>query len=438
MIFGKERPSWRHGTPEERNRYVDFLRAASIAVVILGHWLVAAPYLDPSGALIAGNMLELAPWTQWLTLGVQVMPIFFLVGGYANAVAWESALRNGTAYNAWLSARFRRLIAPVIPILLAWVGIAVVAMTAGVSGEAMGDLSRAALIPTWFLAVYVMVGVFVPLTHRAWKRYGYGSFAALVAGAVLVDCISFSLGNRSLGLANYFFVWLAIHQLGYAWRDGQFRGRPLWALGGALSVAGLIRFGPYPLTMVGFPGLEVSNTSPPTLALLALGVAQAGLVLFLEPFARRILRRSKVWTATVFVNGMIMSLFLWHMTAMVAVYGLLYLMGGVAMSMLPGSEGWWMTRPTLILSFGIMLIPLVALVNRFERPAAHIIEASRRRLVAGASLVCIGLAMMSDGGVATSSGFRFIPSLLPFIGTGLVGFGPLSALASARTRIPEA
>ncbi len=30
-------------TPGERNRYVDFLRAASILVVIFRHWLVAAP-----------------------------------------------------------------------------------------------------------------------------------------------------------------------------------------------------------------------------------------------------------------------------------------------------------------------------------------------------------------------------------------------------------
>ena len=29
-------------TPASRNRYVDFLRAASIIVVIIGHWLVVA------------------------------------------------------------------------------------------------------------------------------------------------------------------------------------------------------------------------------------------------------------------------------------------------------------------------------------------------------------------------------------------------------------
>jgi len=33
-------------TPPERNRYVDLLRALSISAVVLGHWLMAAPFLD--------------------------------------------------------------------------------------------------------------------------------------------------------------------------------------------------------------------------------------------------------------------------------------------------------------------------------------------------------------------------------------------------------
>ena len=124
-------------TPESRNRYVDFLRAASIAAVILGHWLVSAPYML-DGSVVPGHMLALAPWTRWLTLVVQVMPIFFLVGGYANAVAWEAARRKGTRYDEWLGARIRRLIAPVLPVLLAWIGIALAAVTAGLPGDWVG------------------------------------------------------------------------------------------------------------------------------------------------------------------------------------------------------------------------------------------------------------------------------------------------------------
>lgn len=53
-------------TPEERNRYVDFLRAVSISVVIIGHWLIAtAYYVD--GHLTPGQLLQIQPNTQWLT-----------------------------------------------------------------------------------------------------------------------------------------------------------------------------------------------------------------------------------------------------------------------------------------------------------------------------------------------------------------------------------
>src|SRR5215468_3982967 len=71
-------------TPTSRNRYVDFLRAMSMLVVIVGHWLAAAPYFDATNTLTASHILAVVPWTAWLTWIVQVMPIFFMVGGYAN------------------------------------------------------------------------------------------------------------------------------------------------------------------------------------------------------------------------------------------------------------------------------------------------------------------------------------------------------------------
>ena len=81
-------------TPSERNRYVDFLRAASILVVVVGHWLMSAPQML-TGDFRVDFLLTAAPWTGYLTWILQVMPIFFLVGGYANAVSWRSAQRKG-------------------------------------------------------------------------------------------------------------------------------------------------------------------------------------------------------------------------------------------------------------------------------------------------------------------------------------------------------
>jgi len=107
-------------TPSDRNRYVDFLRAVSILVVITGHWLIAALYFN-SGSLTLGSLFVIQPNTQWLTWLFQVMPIFFIVGGYANAVSLESARRREIGYADWLAVRLNRLVTPLLVLLLGWV-----------------------------------------------------------------------------------------------------------------------------------------------------------------------------------------------------------------------------------------------------------------------------------------------------------------------------
>ena len=94
-------------TPASRNRVVDFLRAAAITVVVLGHWTIIA--VDPDGGILPHGVLDGATWTHPLTWLFQVMPIFFLVGGYSNGLSWRSARRKEIGYAEWLRARLRRL-----------------------------------------------------------------------------------------------------------------------------------------------------------------------------------------------------------------------------------------------------------------------------------------------------------------------------------------
>ena len=108
-------------TPAARNRYVDFLRATSIVVVVIGHWLMAAPSFE-RGEFTLSDMLRIAPRTQWLTWIFQVMPLFFIVGGYGNSASWEKARGSGEGYAAWVSRRFQRLVRPMIPVVAVWSG----------------------------------------------------------------------------------------------------------------------------------------------------------------------------------------------------------------------------------------------------------------------------------------------------------------------------
>src|SRR5215475_4944320 len=319
-------------TPPSRNRYVDFLRAMSMLVVTVGHWLAAAPYFDASGALTSSHLLTVAPWTAWLTWLVQVMPIFFLVGGYANGISWRAARRDRKSYAAWLEGRLRRLVWPILPLLAVWVGIVAIEYARGVRPELIRYGSQVAFIPIWFLAVYIMIVLLVPAMEAAWTRFGVRSFWALTAAAIVVDILYFVGGLRWLGFVNYLFVWGAISLLGYAWLDDRFPSRRMLLLCAALALAVLLLLvleGAYPVSMVSDPAEPVSNTTPPKVTLIALAIMQGGVLFALQAAARRWLNGRSAWTATVLINANIMTLFIWHLTATTLVILGSYLAGGV-------------------------------------------------------------------------------------------------------------
>jgi hypothetical protein len=411
-------------TPESRNRLVDFLRAASILAVISGHWLLAAPYIDANGFAI-GNMLELTTYTQWLSWGFQVMPIFFLVGGYANAVSWRAAQRDSKSFAAWLDSRLRRLILPGLPLIAAWVVIAYIARSLGVSSEFVQEGSKIALIPIWFLAIYTLIVLFVPLTHAAWQRFGFASVLVPAALAVADDALFFA-GNTSFGWFNYLFIWIAVHQLGYAWLDNRLAS-PLIRLGfgffGLGLLYGLTAHGPYPIALISVPDAAISNTLPPKLPLLALAIAQAGFVLSAEGPLRRWLKRPVPWTAAVLLNGMIMTIYLWHSTAMALTIGVSVAVGNIGLSFEPGSGAWWLARPVWMAAYLLVLAALMPVVARFERIPVPEKAAAAWRQVLGSLLVCIGLALLANFGFGgeTALSIQAAAALAPFAGALLAG-----------------
>jgi len=415
-------------TPESRNRYVDFLRAVSIFAVVFGHWLMAAPYVDAEGIHIS-SMLEHQQWTRWMTWAFQVMPVFFMVGGYSNGISWESARRHGRSYAEWLQLRLQRLVGPVLPLIAMWMLLAAGAQALGVHPDMVKVASQMALIPIWFLAVYVFVIVLVPVSHAAWKRFGFFSFAALALAAVVDDLLFFAADLQVVGWLNYAFVWLAVHQLGYAWRDGYLAGPRqglAWVIAGGLMLIGLITLGPYPISMVSVPGQEVSNTLPPKIAMLALGIVQCGLLLSIEAPMRRWLARATPWTAVVLVNGMIMTVFLWHLTASTLSIGVAMLVGDAGLEVTPGSGAWWALRPVWLLVYLLALLPFALGFGRFERSAAAQPVPSTGRLVVGALLICAGLALLALNGVVGRGWFGLsIAVILPFLGAALAGVNPL-------------
>lgn len=403
-------------TPASRNRYVDLLRAVSILAVVSGHWLIAAPHYD-EGAVRLRHMLEVSPWTQWLTFLFQVMPVFFLVGGYSNAAAWSAARERGVDYGAWLYGRLRRLVIPVIPVWCLWIGLTAVARLVDFDAERVSVATQAALVPTWFLAVYVLVALPVPWTYRLWERLGFGSFALLALLAAAVDAVRFLAHLGWFGWWNYWILWAAIHQLGYAWRDGRLGGvrRALpWLLAGVTGLGVVIVVFGYPRSMVSVPGEAVSNTLPPSLAMLFLGLAEIGAVLLLEPAARARLERTAVWTPTILVNGMIMTVYLWHMTVCILLVAGLGALGSVALHVPPGTPTWWASRPFWIAALAAAAVPFLLVFSAQERPRPtdHVPGAAAQ--LAAAFCFCAGVGAVALLGMSFSD-WRAVATALPLV-----------------------
>ncbi|WP_327333792.1 acyltransferase [Streptomyces anulatus] len=397
-------------TPATRDRYVDLLRVASLGAVVLGHWLMAA--VTPDGV---GNLLALVPALQPLTWLLQVMPVFFFVGGFSHALSCRSLLRkrpepaSGAAadsvYSAFLRARLQRLLRPTMVFVLVWGAAALLVQLLGGGGGLTGVTLRMVTQPLWFIGIYLAMVAFTPPLLKLHERYGWGAFAGLAGAAVAVDVLRFAAGVPYVEFLNFAFVWLAVHQLGFLRADGRIRRPALLAGAGLVTAGALVAFGPYPLSMVGMPGEKVSNMAPPTLALLAHGLWLVGAVELLRAPAARLLERPRVWRTVVAANGVAMTAFLWHLTAMFGVYGAMLALDVELPA--PASAAWWAQVPLRIAFAAALTAGLVAAFRAFERPA------SAPRGAAGAT------------GAGPLAALGATLCLLGVLGLSMVGFGGL-------------
>ncbi|UUU33321.1 acyltransferase [Streptomyces sp. CA-210063] len=404
-------------TPSTRDRYVDLLRVASLGTVVLGHWLMAAVTTGGDGRVEVGNLLAVEPRLQILTWALQIMPVFFFVGGFSHALSYRSLSRKSTdetdegasVYPAFLRARLQRLLRPTMVFIGVWGAAAVLLQLAGGGGGLLDVALRLVAQPLWFIGIYLAMVAFTPPLLKLHERYGWGAFGGLVAAAALVDVLRFALDVPFVEFLNFAFVWLAIHQLGFLRADGRLTRPYLLAGAGLAGAALLVAYGPYPLSMVGMPGEKVSNMAPPTFALLCHGLWLVGAVEWLRGPVTRWLERPKVWRAVVAANGISMTAFLWHLSAMLGVYGVLLALDVPLPA--PATGAWWAQLPLRIAAAAVLTAVLVTAFRSFERPAARSSRASGSRRPGAYS------------GPAAALGVTLC--LFGVLGLSMVGFGGL-------------
>jgi len=92
-----------------------------------------------------------------------------------------------------------------------------------------------------------------------------------------------------------------------------------------------------------------------------------GAAMLLRDRVGRWLQHRRPWLFTIAVNSVIMTLFLWHMTAYLLAILLLWPLGFGRQA--DSSARWWLERPLWIVVPGLILFGLIAVFGRFERPA---------------------------------------------------------------------
>ncbi|MFD3454581.1 acyltransferase [Streptomyces sp. NPDC058691] len=414
-----------------RDRYVDFLRAWAIVLVVLGHWLITGLVRGPDGGITAPELLAVVPWTQWLTLGFQIMPLFFLAGGRSAVDSWSRAQAAGGTAAGWVGRRALRLLLPTAVYSgLVLLAVAICA-AAGVDSGTLTLVGWAMGMQFWFLPVYLILSALTPALCEAHRRWGLRAPLAMAAAAIAADALVVTENAPYLGLLNYVLVWGVAYQLGFCWRDGlltRHRATPVaLAAGGGLAFAALVGPGPFPVSLILVTGQIPSNTNPPSAAMLAWAVAQVGLCVLIAPAVRRWLEQERVWRLVRPLGGVSMTLYLWHMVPVLVVAAAFYLTG-LAPEPAFGSPSWWALRVPWLLVLGLVLTGVVRLLRPLERGLAVLFartrpDAAPRRpwlLWLGLTAAVPALARFAVQGFAPDGRFPVLPALGLALGMSLI------------------
>ncbi|MFE7244292.1 acyltransferase [Streptomyces sp. NPDC057580] len=387
-------------TPAHRDRAVDGLRALALLAVPTGHWLLGGFRLDSAGALHNASPLSafgfLAP-VSWI---LQMLGIFFLVGGYASVLSYR---RRKSTTAAWLRGRMARLGRPVLGVTAVWAAMIPVLYTLGVPGDTLRTGSTLVIQPLWFVGVYTVVTALTPYCLRIARRLGGWAAAPLLGAVAAVDFLRYGPYAEAmpswLSVLNILPGWLFAYQLGVSWGEDRIGKRGAWFLlvGGTVLFAALLLVFHYPASMVGVPGEARTNSHPPSLLVLALAAAQSGAAILLRDRIGRLLRRPPVWAPVVVINLSAMTILCWHQTAMLAAAVPASFAGAVpGLTTGPDTIGWVLARLAWMPVFAGLLVLIARYARRFEAPwQAGTRAANARRTAAG--LLAAGFAVFALG-----------------------------------------
>ncbi|MFM8268387.1 MAG: hypothetical protein ACKOA2_10245 [Ilumatobacteraceae bacterium] len=415
---------------ETRRPAVDVARLGALALVVVGHLLLAV--VDrPGGEIRGDNLIALAP--AWEPLAaLSPMPVFFAAAGFAHA----------TGSFARTARRLRTLAGLALVVVGGWsvavVGTVLITGSPGI----VGDGARLATQPLWFVALYAPLAAVGGRLGRLTPRHLIAGAAACLAAMAALDVVRFGLGVPDdwawLGWLGFAPAWAVPWLLGTWWRTARIDERRVGAVvaivAGVIATALVRWFGYGPALIDAIDG-QRSNTTPPTLYTAVVGVAQFGVLLVVAQRLDDIGRRHDLRRPAAAALGV----YVWHLTALALCIALLAL-GVPAPTRFSGT--WWWTRPlwwAAVLGLTAALVAATRAVGaRRGRRAevdtvdAHAIGANTIGVAPAVGVVVLGLAAAGIGlegprSVATAVGLTAATTTAWFLlGRGTTSRTPTS------------
>mgnify|MGYP001566512279 CR=1 FL=1 len=410
-------------TPADRDRVVDAARAFSLVIVVAGHAFMAVVAWK-NGVPKIGNLLAAFPWTQALTWVFQIMPLFYFAGGAANTISWDKHVVRGGTYPNWIWNRTQRLLRP-LWVYLIIAGCIAALVTALAPTRIAAPLMFLTTQLLWFLGSYILVTALTPIFHSATSDKGALVTFALLLGCGLVDALRLFAGwPAAIGLVNFILVWSIPAYLGSLRARGTLAQYSRTFLIAVVSMdlivnALLIRFGPWPISLVGMPGEPITNMAPPSIVLAIHSVSLVAILTLLNGPLTRVLSRPRVWKPITGVNMVTMTLYLWHLPALTVLVVVSHLFGldrptqlGADGYPIPDGWGYALWSIGFWVVFGVGVWAVIRLMWPFEHaPLPWWDSVPRAKGPSRFSSIYVGAGVIGIG-----------VALLMLSGTGLGGF----------------
>jgi len=370
---------------EVRDAGIDLARVLCVLAVLLLHGLQVAVTVDGAGPVLE-YATRGAAWYAPVTWFLQVMPLFFVIGGFAGLLAHRRSTGRGGTAAAFMAGRVHRLLLPAV-VTVGAVGAGLAALSAaGLPVDLIREISLRYSEPLWFLGVFLAVQALLPVMVGLHMRAPRGTLTTLATAAAGVDVLRLLCGIDAFGYANLAFVWLALQQLGFFLADGELERMPArWRAGIGGAALGLLALS---ITLgVHSPDL-IAHLNPPTTALLLLGLAQTMLLTLVRGRLRSLAERPRVGALTAFVTARTMTIYLWNLPVLLLMAGAsahVALLGTMTLPE-PSSPGWWLTRPAWLAVSVLLTFGVGAMLGGVERCAPRELTTRPREALRGVLL----------------------------------------------------